>query len=86
MQPAAEVARLRKTMEDTEREVTERLKASEAEHRQSNEKALALSDSSTGKIRAELDSMTAAQRNHACTDRRHAARGTERHGLAHGES
>ncbi|HUF22073.1 MAG TPA: hypothetical protein VMP00_15130 [Burkholderiales bacterium] len=63
MQSAAEVASLRKTMEDTEREVTERLKASEAEHRERNEKALALTDSSTGKVRAELDSMTAAQRN-----------------------
>ncbi|CAN5791666.1 hypothetical protein BH23GEM3_BH23GEM3_13950 [soil metagenome] len=63
MQPAAEVAKLRKTMEDTEHEVTERLRASEAEHRQRNEMALALSDSSTRTMRAELQSMTAAQRN-----------------------
>jgi hypothetical protein len=62
-QPAADVATMRKTLEDTEREVTERLKASEAEHRQSNEKALALSSSVTATMRAELDAMTVAERN-----------------------
>jgi hypothetical protein len=62
-QTPEEVAKLRKTLEDTEGEVTERFKASEAADRERNQAALALSHSTTGKMRAELDSMTVAERN-----------------------
>jgi hypothetical protein len=58
----AEIAALRKKMEDTEREVTEKLKASEAVDRERSQSALTLSHSLTANMRAELDAMTAAQR------------------------
>ncbi len=63
MQTPAEVAQLRKMLEDTEREVTERLRASEATDREGNQQALKLSYGFTDAIHAELETMTAAERS-----------------------
>jgi hypothetical protein len=59
----AEIEQMRKRLEDNERQVTEQLKAKEAADRHNNDEALALLHSRTGRIRAELDSMSAAERN-----------------------
>lgn len=61
--PAAEVEKMRQTMEATEREVTERLKQDEAEHRERNAEALANSFGPRDSMRAELARMTPAERN-----------------------
>jgi hypothetical protein len=64
MLPAADVAKMRKALEDTEREVTELLSVvGFGSLGKPTRKALALSHSITGNMRAELDSMSAAQRN-----------------------
>jgi len=62
LQTPAEVAKLRRLLEDTEREVTDRLKASEATDRAANQAALASSHARTESMRAELEAMTAAER------------------------
>ena len=63
VQPAAEVAKLRKTLEDAERETTENLKAADAGERIENKANLDLFERRLQAIRAELESMTAAERN-----------------------
>lgn len=63
LQPPAEVAKMRKIMEDTERELTENLRKSDAETRQNNTEALAKIEAAGNPIRIELQSMTPAQRN-----------------------
>ena len=62
VQTPAEVAKLRKEMEDTERQVGEQLKAEEAADPDANAKALADSHSFQDGVRAELARMTPAQR------------------------
>ena len=62
-QAPAAVANMRKILEDTEREVTQNLKAAEAEHLETGKEALAAAVTSGEAIRAELRSMTAAQRS-----------------------
>jgi len=57
-QPAAEVQKLRKTMEDAEREAGEQLKKNESADRESAKSALKPTDD----VRAELNRMTPAQR------------------------
>ena len=61
VQTAEEVAKMRRTLEDTEREVTENLKKSEAQDRERNQEASGrlVSD----KWRAALEAMTPAERN-----------------------
>ena len=53
---------MRKTLEDSEREATENLKAAEAVDRQVNKEQLEQYQSSGDRIRAELESMTPAER------------------------
>jgi hypothetical protein len=60
--PAAEVAKLRKALEDTEREIGERLKASENADRAERTEGMKQFLASTNAIRAELKSMTPAER------------------------
>ena len=60
-QSAAELAQTRRTMEENDRQVGESLKATEAHDRAANERARA--ELYTDKIRAELASMTPAQRH-----------------------
>ena len=62
VQPPAEIAKLRKMLEDTELDVTKNLRASEAENQELNKGAVAAFGASVDKIRAELQSMTAAER------------------------
>jgi len=61
-QPAAEVEKLRKTLEDTEREVTERLRASEAGDRDRNQEGLAAANARRDAFRIELGRMTPEER------------------------
>ncbi len=61
-QTAAEVEIMRRTIEATESQVTENLRASEARDRDANRKALALSYARTESMRAEVDAMTPAER------------------------
>lgn len=58
----AEADKMRKMMEDTEREVTEKLRASEAEDRERNKQALGMTNQMQDRIRAELEAMTPAER------------------------
>ena len=60
--PAAEIAKLRKSLEDTEREVGEQLKASDNATRTERTEGLNQFVASTNEIRAELKSMTPAER------------------------
>ena len=62
-QPPEEVAKLRKTFEDTERQTAETLKAEEADERVRNKQALAQFASVGDAMRAELESLTPAERN-----------------------
>jgi hypothetical protein len=61
-QTPAEVAKFRKTLEDTERDVTASLKASEAADRQTSANELGAVRSIGDRVRAELGPMTPAQR------------------------
>jgi hypothetical protein len=60
-QSAAELAQTRRTMEENDRQVGESLKATEARDRAANERARA--ELYTDKVRAELGSMTPAERS-----------------------
>lgn len=60
--PAAEVAKLRRMLEDTEREVGEQLKASQSADRVQRQEGLRQFSANTEAIRAELKSMTPADR------------------------
>lgn len=62
IQPPAELAKTRKMMEDTEREVGENLKKSEAEDRAANVKALTMTYTWGDSINAERNALTPAQR------------------------
>jgi len=61
-QSAAEVAKLRRQLEETEREVTDRLRATDAEDRLRNQAALAASYGPRDSLAAELARMTPAER------------------------
>jgi hypothetical protein len=63
IQTAAEIAETRKELEATEREVTERLEASNDADRERNQQALSASFTYANDIRAELAAMTAAERS-----------------------
>lgn len=61
-QPPAEVEKLRRQLEETERAVTERLRASEADDQVRNREALAASYGPRDSLAAELARMTPAER------------------------
>lgn len=61
-QTAAEVAQLRKTLEDTEREVTEQLRSRDAEDRERNQAALVASHGYREALRLDLERMTPEER------------------------
>jgi hypothetical protein len=62
IQPPAEIEKMRKAMEDTERQVTEQLRATEAADRERNRDALSRSFGQRDSMLAELGRMSPAER------------------------
>ena len=60
--PAAEIAQTRKRLEDSEREMTERLKKDEPQHRERNAEAMTKVSLMGDAMRAELAAMSVAER------------------------